>query len=176
MGPASSSTPYCHRARCDSRRGRASSCIEAARWRCSRPGEATRSIVSPRIVRGVPCDVLGGFYPYAGVTQKSRDGAKAIAADALSWPSKRDAAGAARGPATARTRSRSSPRSRPTCPFPPGTKRWPASTAVTACASARPVRVCPPLIVPVREPPPDECKEAFELFQRHVVAWSATGL
>jgi hypothetical protein len=139
-------------------------------------GRSYSFYLSPRMIRGLPCDVLGGFYPYAGVTQKSRDGAKAIAADALSLAFAEGRCGRC---AWASDRADAISLIAAVAPYLPVPTWHEALACENACHSLRersPGALCPPLIVPAREPPPDECKEAFELFQRHVVTWAATGL
>jgi hypothetical protein len=139
-------------------------------------GQSYSFYVSPLTVRGFTRNMFSGFFAYTGVTQQSRDGAKAIAADALAlafangrcsrcaWAKDKADAIALIGAASA---------------YLPVPTWHEAAAQEEACQSLRegaPNAACPPLVVPARSTPPEECQEAFQLFRRHVGTWASAGL
>lgn len=128
-------------------------------------GRSYSFMVSPRFSGGFYHNVLSGFFEYTGVTKRSRDGAKAIAADALAlafserkllgceWAQHRSDAISLIGAAA------------PYLPYP----TWDEAAAVEWASPSS-------LRMPTRLTPPDDCREAFELFRRHVETWTANGL
>lgn len=139
-------------------------------------GQSYSFYLAPRTIHGVTHEVLSGFYPYSGVTQQSRDGAKAIAADALSLAF---AEGRCAHCSWERYRADALSLIAVVAPYLPVPTWQEAAACEHGCHDLReraPSAACPPLVVPLRAQPPDECREAVELFRSQVVAWAAAGL
>jgi Glutaminase len=139
-------------------------------------GHSYSFMVSPRVFRGISCNVLTGFFDYSGVTQQSRDGAKAIAADALALAF---AEGKYRGCSWAQHRADAISligAASPYLPYPTweeaSASDWASPSLYQDASAWTPA----PLALPTRSEPPDDCREAFALFRDQVETWTAIGL
>jgi hypothetical protein len=134
--------------------------------------------VAPRTVRGISGNVLDGFFDYTGITKRSRDGAKAIAADALAAAfSNGDCARCEWSQYRADTISLVAEIA-PYLPVPTWSEavaaEWAEHSAGYGADELE--SASSPLVTPERDPPPLDCEEAFDLFSRQLRVWSAMGL